>query len=727
MRKYLLLILFLSVTSLLVARRRTAAEWVDTGNPLHDSIIIQLNSKAQLDIESGVGKVSAQIYMKGTSTCINAKKSSRYFRNLIPFETIPGQQTAIEALCQMSFQNPCQMLITPIALRTNKERKGRKMLEESYKVMLPLFSLRSMQKGNEHAYILPFSDDGLQQYRFQVRDSISDSGLPLLVIHYTPRTPNHSLIEGTALITLHDLQLQQMSFSGLVDFGKMNYVVYFALDDGKLLPISSDAQICYNYSGIQGINEYQFHYIYSEFATDRELREQRQPLDLSQVYQYNTTKAVDFDTIRPLQLSPQHDSILLHSQIRTTSVSGRHSAFQNIPERLVGSSVVNAFGTDLRIYGPLYPASVGYDKIHGLTLRERLRWSHQWGNGHSLLVRPEFGYSFGQQAFRYNFASEWVYNPEHRAGLKLSLSNTTSGFSSKFKQAVDDKLHDYKEQLGDKGKDIWRKGIDFNDLGLAYYNRYIFSLEHATELTTGLMLYVGTDYNLRRPVKHGSRAMSQAQLNELVHDSYADMNPYLRLTYTPRQYFHYNGRQKLYLGSRYPTISAEYMQGIYGFCGSTSNYSRLELDVQHTIRLDDVRTISYHLGTGKFFRQEGEYFINYRYFSRSQYPSTWDNKIGGVFSLLDDYWYSSSPAYYQSHVMYESPFLLLHAIRPIAKYVIKERIYGSTLVADGKNIYTELGYGMGNNYFNLGVFCGFVGLQFMDAGFKFTIEIDQHL
>lgn len=728
MQKFIMLIMLLSVTTLMMARRRTAAELINTGDHRTDSIILYLNEGFTADTELGIGKLYAQTYIKGTSTCTQTRDFVKYVRNLIPFETVPGQQTAIEALANISYQDPCEMLITPIAIRTNNNRMGRRILEESYKILFPLLSLRSMQKGVGHAYVLPFSDDGLQQYDYQITDTLTWGGhTDCLVISFSPHTDNHSLLTGCAYVSLHDMQLQCLDFSGLVDFGKFHYTIFLANQHDKLLPVSSQAHIDYNYNGILGSNDFQCHYIYKEFATLDELMQGKPQFDLSDVYQNNTLIKIDFDTIRPLSLSPQQDSILSHPQIRTSYVNHRHSLFQSIPERLVGSSDINAFGTDLRIYGPLYPASVGYDKLNGITLRERLRWSHQWHSGHSLLVKPEFGYSFGQKAFRYRIDTEWVYNPAHRAGLKLSFRNSTSGFSSKFKKAVDDKLHDYKDRLDEDSKKVWRNGIDFDDLGLEYYNRYIYSLEHAVELSNGLMFYAGVDYNYRKPVRHGSRAMSQQQIDLLVDRYYADMNPYLRLTWTPRQYYHYKGSQKLYLGSRFPTFSAEYAQGIYGFFGSTSNYSRIELDMNQTIRLDDVRTLSYHIGAGTFMRQSGEYFINYRFFSRSQYPSTWDNRIGGVFSLLDDYWYSSSPAYYQSHVMYESPFMLLHSIRPVAKYVIKERAYGSTLIAHGKNIYTELGYGMGNNYFNLGFFCGFAGLQFMDAGVKFTIEIDQHL
>ena len=77
--------------------------------------------------------------------------------------------------------------------------------------------------------------------------------------------------------------------------------------------------------------------------------------------------------------------------------------------------------------------------------------------------------------------------------------------------------------------------------------------------------------------------------------------------------------------------------------------------------------------------------------------------------------------------MFESPFLLMHKWRSISKFIIKERIYCSNLLAQGKNPYTEIGYGIGNNYFNFSLFCGLLGRHPFDVGVKFAFEIDQHL
>ena len=93
---------------------------------------------------------------------------------------------------------------------------------------------------------------------------------------------------------------------------------------------------------------------------------------------------------------------------------------------------------------------------------------------------------------------------------------------------------------------------------------------------------------------------------------------------------------------------------------------------------------------------------------------------------MDDYWYNSTSQYFQTPVMYETPFLILHKAKAISKYVIKERIYMSHLWGDTKHAYSEIGFGMGNNYFNVGLFTSFNSLQINEIGLKATIEIDSH-
>ena len=102
--------------------------------------------------------------------------------------------------------------------------------------------------------------------------------------------------------------------------------------------------------------------------------------------------------------------------------------------------------------------------------------------------------------------------------------------------------------------------------------------------------------------------------------------------------------------------------------------------------------------------------------------------MGGVFQLLDEQWFSSTPAYIRAHGMYESPYGLFHrCLRPLSKYIIKERAYINLLQSYGKRFYTEFGYGIANNYINFGLFVGFQGTDYYKFGAKIHIELEKHL
>ncbi len=221
--------------------------------------------------------------------------------------------------------------------------------------------------------------------------------------------------------------------------------------------------------------------------------------------------------------------------------------------------------------------------------------------------------------------------------------------------------------------------------------------------------------------------MTRERIDALVDTRYSDISPYMRLVWTPRQFYRYEQKEKRYVESLYPTFEAEVLMG-QNLQGSHSNFWRMEFDVHQVMRLDPIRSFSYHAGFGHFFHQEHSPFFNYRYFSRSQYPNTWDERIGGTFSLLDDYWFGSSSAYLQIHGMYEAPFLLLYrSSRLLSKYVISERIYLSHLIADGKPFYTEAGYGFGNNYLSIAGFVGLNGFRYNKFGIKFQLVLGKHI
>lgn len=686
---------------------RDVIDQINTGNPSLDSLLIAINRSVNYQQDSVVDRLSARVYVKGTSQNLQIGKTGKYLTNILPFEAHKGRTTAFESVYHISYQNPCQLQFTPVALRTNYKR-GAKFLRESFQVLLPVYSFKESDENK--SYVLPFTDEGLDKYDFDQKiDTIASGDSTLYVIYFSPKHEHHSL--GTGYIKVgDDFVVRAMMFSGRVDFGKVDSYMTFELDKqtNTITPRQSHASISYVYGGNKGVNEFDTYLEVEDLSfRSRKRSRTKDNLDLTDVLSKKFDKE-NLNEVRPIPLSPEEDSLLTNVVPMRTK---RRSLFQRLPEMLVGSNNFNAFGTDMKIYGPLDPASFSYDKINGFSFRQRLRFSHMSDIGRSIGTQIDVGYSFGMKELRYNTSFEYIYNPRKRGGIKLTAAKRGSGFSSKFKDKVNEVLSD-------------TSSLRFEDLGIAYYRRHEMNIEHSYELLNGLMLYNGISYNYRDPVRHGSRAV--ANTDKLLKKHYAEFSPYFRLTWTPRQYYHYKNNQKLYIASYYPTFSFEMARGIKHVLGSTSDFGRMEFDVHQTIRLDAMRSISYRAGTGFFFRQKGEYFINYAFFARSTFPSTWNDHIGGVFSLMDDYWYNSTSQYFQSHVMFETPFLILHKAKAISKYVIKERIYMSHLWGDTKHAYSEIGFGMGNNYFNIGLFSSFNGLQINEVGLKATIEIDSH-
>lgn len=724
MKKLLFFSMLLIVASTLTAKSHTAAERVNTGDETLDSLIVKLNTHVESFLKRGLGKLDLTIDIQAYSYSQNHRWWTPLCHDLIPFDARPNKITRLEAQSKASYQAPCDLLITPISFTSDHRRRSKRILKEINQVVLPIYDLKLMRdKGDDMDFILPFSSEGLKRYTYQMADTVGQ-GDSIRTIRFMPKRPHHQLLEGEADINLDLMIPQVFKFQGSIDFGKMKDTLRFGITNGILMLQGGSVDLEYKYGKLTGLNHFDYQINVKQLLTQDALDSLEQSYDLSSVYQ---TLPLDF-----INSTPKSQTV---DTTATQNSSRSLKFFKMFPQRMVSSSDFEAFGSDLRVYGPLNPSFVGYDKINGVTLRQRMRFYHLFENGQSIKIFPEIGFAFRPKALRYRFNTEWTYNAHRRASLSLKLQNGSTGFSSRFKDDVNKTINRfYSNETSRSLFNLHPEGIipdrqlSFDSLGLQYFNRYEFMLENSIELTNGLRFYLGVDYSIRRPVKHGVYAYVEEVANAALDKRYLDMNPYMRLVWTPHQYYYFDNNQKLYLNSRWPTFSLEVGKGVKNILKSRANYLRIELDAHQHIPFSGFRSLSWHCGSGGFVKQDEEFFVNYTYFARSQYPSSWDRRAsGGAFALLDDYWYSSSPGYSQGHIMYETPFLFLYKWRLISRYVIRERLYASALWAQGKDPYGEVGYGIGNNYFNASVFCGITNRRPIDIGVKFSIELDQHL
>lgn len=287
---------------------------------------------------------------------------------------------------------------------------------------------------------------------------------------------------------------------------------------------------------------------------------------------------------------------------------------------------------------------------------------------------------------------------------------------------------DYSSEITQKiNKELKDSIFDFDDLNLKYFKHYYVDLRNSFELFNGFQLMTGISYHRRIPVKSKTNIEAGDDVNELLNENFHDFLTSVGFTYTPRQYYRMDGHRKEYVRSYYPTISLEIAQAIPNVGKSTGNYGRVEADIHQSISLGLLRKLNYHISGGFYTRAKSTYFADLEYFTRHNFPDSWNDKIGGVFNLLKSEWYNASDKYVQAHFMYQSPFILFQLLenKEASKHIFSERFYLSQLWTPILPSYTEVGYGLGNNIFNIGIFLGFDRWEYQSVGFKFAFELFQ--
>lgn len=699
-----------------------------------DSLVFQISQHTS-DFLKVPGSFNIEAYVSGHSHCEEQGIAGKLFPHLLPFQGKYDKDIAFEAIVQASYHWPGGIKFSCKTINSNNNRRSRAMLKDYYQTFLPGFEIRDESDDTSGEFhVLPFSNEGRSSYHYEnieltdsLRQVISEQqGIPIepsyCLIAFEPIRKHHTMLSGFLMVDSTRFEVIGFQAKGSITFAKFETQVLFRPDSiaKQILPYTNRTKIHYNYGGTEGTNTFTTLYRFKSIESIDSIKSVKpQRLNLTSTYETIEMNEADFDTIRPILLSSLVDSILYTPEEISEPQRTHHKkpAVFTFSEHMVEGGRFGDDNNRLKLYGPLDPATFAYDGLNGFSLNERLRWNVVFRDKSTLNLSAQIGYAFKLKELRYRTSIDWTYLPKIRQGLYVSFERSNSGFSSKYIETINEALKQKKDT------------IDFYGLGIDYFQRYELNIEHHNEIFTGLNLYAGIQYNYRKPIKHGKMASSAEHREELAGQHYSDFAPIIRLEWTPRQHFYYDGRRKIYIDGYSPTFILEATKAIKGVWGSVSDYGRVEFDMTQNIHVAPKRIISYRLGTGKFMNQKGEYFINYHYFSRRYYPANWqDNRVGGIFQLLDETWFSSSPSYLRGHVMYETPYGIIHrTMRPLSKYVIKERAYLNILGAEGKSSYTELGYAFANNYVNIGFFVGFKGSDFYKFGAKFRFELERHL
>ncbi len=215
-----------------------------------------------------------------------------------------------------------------------------------------------------------------------------------------------------------------------------------------------------------------------------------------------------------------------------------------------------------------------------------------------------------------------------------------------------------------------------------FYQHNHLTVYHRQELINGLFLRVTGEISDRQSIANYSFSSTGDSLFEnntpTVFASHLAVFGRIRLTYTPFQKYISEPKQKIILGSKWPTFSVEYKKALPNVFGSTIDYDYLEYRIEHAFPWGTAGNSEIRATSGSFIGRNNVSLIDYRYQRRGDDflftpPMYAFQTLDSTFNTLD--------RYYELHYRHHFNGALINKV-PLMKYLqLYESVGANVLIA----------------------------------------------
>ena len=317
-------------------------------------------------------------------------------------------------------------------------------------------------------------------------------------------------------------------------------------------------------------------------------------------------------------------------------------------------------------YFPALPSLYQPFSFGGSRISVSLYYSKIYKSRKTLSIRPSLSYGLRNHDVNGEITIGRMYNPFNRGYYSISAGR-------RFEYIFEG--------------DAWINMLKRNNV---YLNNSI-GVNHGLELVNGLRLETGFEIAIRRSVSNyktnsqvdslfgsvldDNRAVSFPGYNALYADS--------RLAYTPFQRYIREPREKIILGSSWPTFYVQLKKGIPSLMKSTIDFDYLEFGLNQDIKLGLAGISTYTLKTGDYLNRRDLRLVDY-HFQRRGDPLLFMNPEQAFQSL--DSTFPVFQRYYQGHFIHHFNGFIVNKIPLFKKLRLREIAGAGFLIAPERNL-----------------------------------------
>lgn len=282
----------------------------------------------------------------------------------------------------------------------------------------------------------------------------------------------------------------------------------------------------------------------------------------------------------------------------------------------------------------------------------------------TLSVEADLSYGFRNKDVNGMVSVSRMYNPFNRGKFKISAGRNFEFIYS---------------------GDSWVNVLKRSNI---YLNNQI-EVEHELQIINGVHLMNTVQVALRRSVAHYKVGTNTNSIFGIKNEPAIDFDPYnatyneVKLYLTPKLKYIRDAREKIFLGSKWPTFYTIWRKGLPKIFNSAINFDYLEFGLEQNIKFGVAGNTSYIIKSGDFLNTKDLRVIDYKFMRRGD-PLLFQNPQK-AFQALD----STFPVfkrYYQGNLVHEFNGFLINKIPFMKKLKVQEIAGGGFLLAPERNL-----------------------------------------
>lgn len=627
------------------------------------------------------GAYSAQLYIRAVQQDSSLKKKDRSKMDTTLFQNPHAHfvdMAMAEVLLKLDYESENKLKEQRLAVKKNGKTHGLFYLSATEGNFDFYSNLVKVPSISQIPFLSPISYSGLLAYRFKTIKTERKDGRRIFTISVKPRQLSNATVEG---------EIKILDSSWVILETHFNFPSYH-------LPQYDHFEVSQKYEYVQDkawmLSRQQFNYysktsreklsgqtlvVYSNYELNKQFGRNYFGVEISSTEQ--TAYEKDSSFWKTVRLEPLNDKEIRYVRYQDSMYQVMHSkAYLDSIDRetnritwkklgLFGQTFYNREKERTWVLPPvisLYePFQFGGARIH-----PAFYYFKRYASRKDINIIADVSYGLRNKDLNGSLRLQRMYNPFNRGYYFVEINRDF------------DRIYQ---------GDAWINQIQRSSY---FLNNYL-ALGHGLEVTNGLFLFTGVDAAFRRSVvgyKTNPRADSLFgdfldNNQPIAFDPYNGFYFKGTLKYTPHQRYIREPKEKIILGSKWPTVYASLRKGIPGPIKSEADFDYVEFGIEQKINVGIMGVLKYDVKTGSFLTQEDLRLLDYS-FQRRGDPFLFMNPEQ-AFQALD----STFPLFkrfYQSHLIHEFNGALLNKIPLLKKLQLREIAGGGFLFAPERDL-----------------------------------------